>query len=501
MENALRALDFASFINEAKNNGKVEILILSGNEKPSPTSESFIDECKKNGIVCNSVNVNNIKLEKIFNGHVVRVGEGKAEKKILIRPESTAIVPRRGVVLNTYTKQIMRDLEAARYFCINSLESMEVCESKFLTSQVLEADGLPVPRYALITGEETLDQALEAVGGKFPVVLKLLSGTQGIGVSIVDSYASLKSVYQTIAKLAPENEILIQEKIDSDYDLRIQIIVKKFDPIHPSEDNCILLGSMKREAVEKDFRTNYSLGGKVSGIEIDEEIKDIACKAANSVGCHWCGVDIMIDSKDGKPYILEVNSSPGTEGISQAIGKPIVGDVIDYITDKDNWSYSKLEIGYLETIGVPGVGKMVAKFDTGNGSAACSIQADNAVEDNGNLLWTVGESKFKNKIIGYTNTEVGREKVKRPIILMDIMFDGALVKDVKVAPINREPKSTPFLANRTLMKRLGVMVNPSKAFVVSDHPEDYTPMKAKGQIHGGIIFGELEEMDKSKEDK
>lgn len=499
MENALTALDFGTFINEAKKNGKVEILILSGNEKPSPTSESFIEECKKQGIVCNSVNVNNIKLEKVFNGHVVRIGEGKEEKKITIRPEDTAIIPRRGVVLNTYTKSIMRELENSRYFCVNSLESMEICESKYLTSEVLEAEGLPTPRFALITSEDNLDQALEAVGGEFPVVLKLLSGTQGIGVSIVDSYASYKSVYQTIAKLAPENEILIQEKIDSDYDLRVQIIVKKFDPITPSKSNCILLGSMKREAVEKDFRTNYSLGGKVSAFEIDDKIKEIACQAANAVGCHWCGVDIMMDSKSGKPYILEVNSSPGTEGISQAIGRPIVDDVIEYVADKDNWSYSKLEIGYLETVGIPGVGKMVAKFDTGNGSTACSIQADNVVEDDGNLIWTIGENKFKHPIKGYTNTEVGRDNEKRPIVELDFIFDGAVVKGVPVAPVNREAKSTPFLANRMLMKRLGVMVNPSKAFVVTEKPEGYKPMEAKGQIHGGILFMDLEET--SGEDK
>ena len=502
MRNASKALDFSSFINEAKQNGGVEILILSGNEKPSPTSKSFIEECEKQGIVCNSVNVNNIKLEKVFNGHMVRIGEGDDQKEIMIRPENTAIIPRRGVVLNTYTKQVMRDLEDARYFCVNSLESIEICESKYLTSEILEEVGLPVPRYALITSEDNLDQALEAVGGIFPVVLKLLSGTQGIGVSIVDSYASLKSVYQTIAKLAPENEILIQEKIDANYDLRIQIIIKKFDPINPKEDNCVLLGSMKREAVEKDFRTNYSLGGKVSSYEISDEIKDLACRAANAVGCHWCGVDLMIDSKDGKPYILEVNSSPGTEGISEAIGRPIVDDVIDYVKDKNNWSYSKLEIGYLESIGIPTVGKMVAKFDTGNGSSACSIQADNAIEDDGNLLWNIGDSKFKSPIVGYTNTEVGRDNEKRPIIKLDIMFDGALIKGVKVSPVNREAKSTPFLANRTLMKALGVMVNPNKAFVISDQPDGYTPMKAKGEIHGGIIFGEIEEMEEPKvEDK
>ena len=131
---------------------------------------------------------------------------------------------------------------------------------------------------------------------------------------------------------------MIQEKIDSKSDLRIQVIIKKFDPLNGGKDNCIILGSMKREAVEKDFRTNYSLGGKVSKFDIPEELVDIACKAANAVGCHWCGVDIMIDEKTQKPYILEVNSSPGTEGISKAIGKPIVDDVLDYILDKENWA-------------------------------------------------------------------------------------------------------------------------------------------------------------------
>jgi hypothetical protein len=80
------------------------------------------------------------------------------------------------------------------------------------------------------------------------------------------------------------------------------------------------------------------------------------------------------------------------------------------------------------------------------------------------------------------------------------MFDGALIKGVKVAPVNREAKSTPFLANRTLMKALGVMVNPSKAFVISDQPEGYKPVKAKGEMHGGIMFGDLEEMQEIKEE-
>ncbi len=480
-------LNFCNFLNESKEEKGVELLILSGTVKPSPTSKSFLEECQKRGIPCYVVNINNVQLEKIYNGHLIRETSGD-KREIFINPDVTAIIPRRGVISNSLTKQIMRELEASRYFCVNSLESIEVCESKFLTSKVLEENELPVPRYALVNGEENLDTALEQIGGQFPVVMKLLSGTQGIGVSIVDSYASLKSVYQTIAKLDPEKEILIQEKIDSNFDLRIQVILKRFDPLITKPSNCIILGSMKREAVKKDFRTNYSLGGKVSAYNIDDKIADLACRAANSVGSHWCGVDIMIDKKTKEPYILEVNSSPGTEGISQAIGRPIVGDVIDYVINKKNWIYSRMEVGYLETIEIPEIGKLVAKFDTGNGSSASSIQADEMKEVGNQLKWKIGGKEFTSDIVGYTDTEVGRDKSKRPIILIDVMLNGVKISDVKVAPTDRVQKSTPFLASRGLMKKMGVMVNPHKAFVVTEEIKGYRPLKAKGKPHLGIEF-------------
>mgnify|MGYP001549234369 CR=1 FL=1 len=495
MKRVTPALNFESFLNEAKDNGMVDILILSGESKTSKTAKSFLEECSKRDIPCNVVNVNNVVLEKIYNGHIVKFSEGEETKEILIKPETTAIIPRRGVITNSYTKQIMRDLESARYFCVNTLESIEICESKYLTSKVLEEEGLPIPRYSLVNGIEGLDRALEEVGGEFPVVMKLLSGAQGIGVSIVDSYASLKSVYQTIEKLDPEGEILLQEKIDSNFDVRVQVIIKRFDPLNPGVENCEILGAMKREAVEKDFRTNYTLGGEVSAYEITEEIEKIACEAANAVACHWCGVDIMIDSKTNKPYILEVNSSPGTGGISQAIGKPIVDDVINYVVKKDNWSQAKLEVGYLETIEIPQVGKMVAKFDTGNGSTASSIHADEISEDGDTLTWKIGDSEMSGKIIGRTKTEIGRDTEERPIVKMDILFNGVKIPGVKVAPTDRISKSTPFLANRPLMKKLGVMVNPHKAFVVSDRVNDYSPMQAKGDPYGGIEFIEISDQE------
>jgi len=481
---AKKILNFLSFLNEAKAE-TTKIIVLTGNVKGSKTSASFKEECEKRKIECHIIDVNDAVLEKVYNGHLLKT----EDEQILIEPNSTVIVPRRGVLENSHTKQILLSLEEARYFTVNSLESMEVCENKFVTSQIMEEYGLPVPKYSLIPNEDFLDKALEAVGGKFPVIMKLLSGTQGIGVSIVDSYASLKSVYQTIRKLDDTNEILIQEKIDSKSDLRIQVIIKKFDPLNPNADNCIILGSMERKAVDKDFRTNYSLGGSVSKFEISDELKDIACKAANAVGCHWCGVDIMIDEKTKKPYILEINSSPGTEGISEAIGKPIVDDLIDYLIDKENWAYSNLEVGYLENISIPGIGSVVAKFDTGNGAKSCSLQADTIEEKDGKLIWSIGNKKFVNDIVGYSDAEVGRDVHTRPIIELDIVFDGVTVPSVMISPVDRKDKSTPFLANRSLMRRMGLIVNPYKAFVVSNEPDDkYSAKRAKGEAHAGIEF-------------
>lgn len=479
-----KVLDFWSFLNESKGE-TTKVIVLTGNTQGSKTSKSFAEQCEKRGVECYVVDVNHVVIEKVYNGHLLKTGE----EGILIDPNSTIIVPRRGVIENSYTKQILTQLEDDRYFTVNTLESIEVCENKYITSQYMEQAGLPVPKYALVPNEEFLDEALEKIGGKFPIIMKLLSGTQGIGVSIVDSYASLKSVYQTIRKLDENSEILVQEKIDSNFDLRIQVIVKNFDPIRPSSDNCIILGSMKREAVEKDFRTNYSLGGSVSNYEIPEDLVEIACKAANAVGCHWCGVDIMIDKKTKKPYILEVNSSPGTEGISKAIGKPIVNDVLDYILDKANWSYANLEIGYLEQVSIPGIGSMIAKFDTGNGAKSCTLHAD-AIEEKGKkLIWTIGDKKFVNDIVGYSDAEIGRDTHTRPIIEIDIEFNGSLIPNVKVSPVDRTDKSTPFLANRALMRRMGLIVNPNKAFVVTHEPEDkYSPGKAKGEAHAGIYF-------------
>lgn len=467
---------------EFKQKTKISVILLS-NDDNSDTAKMFLESCKKKNIIGHVFDIENTMIE-FSDTHVLK----SKDKKVEINQDSTVFVLRRGTLSSEHTRGIVKFLEKQGYFCINSLESMDNCENKYITSQILESHDVSVPKYALIPNENFIDSALEKIGGKFPVIMKLLSGTQGIGVSIIESYSSLKSVYQTLKKVSGQSEILIQEKIESDYDIRIQVITN-----HKLKPTKTLIGCMKRSKVEKDFRTNYSLGGEISKIEVSKEVEELAFKAANAVGCIWCGVDVMIDKKTKTPYVLEVNASPGVDGMSTVLKKPVFNELLDFIENRENWVFSPVAVGYLEMMTVDGIGDMVAKFDTGNSSLSCAFHADNLEEKNGILHWEVKGKKFKSKIVDYSNSEIGEEKVKRPVIEIDIIFNNRLFTGVRVSPTDRAIKSTPFLVNRKFMRYIGVVVDPHSTFLVTDSPKDYNPKRAKTDSHAGIYMKNEEE--------
>lgn len=479
---------YEQFVNEAKKKENVKIILLSNISKESHTVPAIEGECKKRGIPFGVINIDEAKLQRNSDGETFTISDSKT--KMYISSDDTAILTRRGVVKSTYTRDIVEELESSNFFVVNTLESILACENKYVTSKILMNSGIPVPKMSLLENEDHIDEAVKNIGGKFPLVLKMLSGSHGIGVSIVDSLASLKSVAQTIWKANPGVELLIQEKIDSDYDLRIHVLTKRFNSPSPSDSDSVLLGYMKRNRVEKDFRTNFSLGGKVEKTKVTPEQEVLAIASAKAVGCNWCGVDIIVDKKTGKNYVLEVNSSPGTIGLKKATGVDVVGDVINFVKDKQNWLTSKKTCGFRETVTIPGIGDIVAKFDTGNGSLSCSLTYDKKEisKDEKTVTWELGGKKFKSKIIGFSNAEVGEFTHNRPVIEMDVVFAGKTYKDVHISLVNRKDKSTKFLANRKFMERIGCSVNAYKTFVLTSFNEDYAPLDAKGNNHHGIKF-------------
>lgn len=480
---------YEQFLNEEKKDkDNIKIVLLSNISEESKTVPAIEAECKRRGIPFTVINIDEARLERDKTGETFTIYDKKSKSKI--NSDDTAILTRRGIIKSTYTRDIVERLEAANFFVVNTLESITACENKYVTSKILMDAGIPVPKMALIENEDYMDDAVNQIGGQFPVVLKMLSGSHGIGVSIVDSMESLKSVVQTIWKANKNVELLIQEKIESDYDLRIHVLTSRFNSPSPSDTDSVILGYMRRNRVDKDFRTNYSLGGTVEKTEITPEQEELAIASARAVGCNWCGVDIIVDKETGKNYVLEVNSSPGTEGLKKATGINVVGDVIGFIEDKENWIRGKKVIGFRETVTIPGIGDIVGKFDTGNGALSCSLTYDkmDISEDEKAVTWELGGKKFKSDIIGFSNAEIGETKHNRPIIEMDVVFAGKMYKDVHISLVDRKDKSTKFLANRKFMERIGCSVNPYKTFVLTSFDEEYSPLDAKGNNHSGIKF-------------
>lgn len=461
-----------------QNSEKIRLVILT-NQPESSIIEFFGKKAKEKSIEVVAIDTLTARLEE-SNDDKIRIKDSK--NTYVLDRNNDVILSRRGVLSSTYSKSILRQLEIYKFFCINTLDCMEICENKFLTSIKLENEGLPIPKTSLVMNESDLDKSLKQVGNKFPVVVKLLSGTQGIGVSIVDSYSSLKSVYQTIKKLDDSAEIILQEKIESDFDLRIHVLSSG-----NSISNSEVIAAMKRIKIKGDFRTNYSLGGSVKSYKVDDKISDIAKAAAISVGATWAGVDIIIDKNTKKPYILEVNSSPGVEGIEKVSKESPVEQFLDFILNKNNWDYESTQIGFREVVRIPKIGKMVAKFDTGNGSRSCSLHVDKWEVTGDKIKFEINGKKFTKKLHEWSRAEIGKDKIERPVFLMDIEFLGKIVKDVSVSPSDRTEKSTPLLVNRGLMKELGVIISPTRSFIVTNM-EDYSPKKSKEDPYGGIDF-------------
>jgi hypothetical protein len=248
-----------------------------------------------------------------------------------------------------------------------------------------------------------------------------------------------------------------------------------------------VIAAMKRIKIEGDFRTNFSLGGDTETVELSPEIERIAIESAKATGCLWCGVDIIVEkNRENKPYVLEVNASPGTTGIEKTTNIPVTDIVLDFLLDKNNWVKPKKIAGFREMVTISGVGTFVGKLDTGNGANSCSLHADTIEEIDGSVHWKLGNQEFVNKNIGQSKAEVGEKIHHRAVVNLDVDFNGIVYKKVKFSLVDRTEKSTPLLLNRDFLSSAGLIVDPSEDFVISDRPKGYSPKDAKGDPIAGV---------------
>ena len=211
---------------------------------------------------------------------------------------------------------------------INSRFTHMVCDDKWINYVVMRKEGLRQPRTALVKSEKTLEVLVNQIGGKFPLLLKTAKGTQGIGVIFIESEKSLIATLQLINKLEESAGVIIQEFIKTDYDARVMVF-----------DNEVV-ASLKRPVLEGDFRSNISQGVDPQKLELTDLEKEECIKAAMSVKAKWVGVD-FIPSKNReteKPYIIEINSSPGTGFINELNNINIHKMILEHFKNRDNWT-------------------------------------------------------------------------------------------------------------------------------------------------------------------
>jgi ribosomal protein S6--L-glutamate ligase len=227
-----------------------------------------------------------------------------------------AVIPRIGVSVTFYGTAVVRQFEMMGIFCANNSQAIVRSRDKIRSLQLLSRDGVGIPKTTFANHPNDIDDVIQLVGGA-PVVIKLLEGTQGIGVILAETNRTAKSVIEAFYDV--ETDILIQEFIKESQGEDIRAFVV---------DNEVV-GAMMRKGAQGEFRSNLHRGGKAVLVELTEEEKHTALLAAKSMGLNIAGVDMM-RSKDG-PKVLEVNSSPGLEGIEKTTQVDIAGKIVEFV--------------------------------------------------------------------------------------------------------------------------------------------------------------------------
>ncbi|MGE4158179.1 MAG: 30S ribosomal protein S6--L-glutamate ligase [Planctomycetota bacterium] len=229
-----------------------------------------------------------------------------------------AVIPRVGSSVTFFGTAVVRQFEMMKIFCTNTSSAILNSRDKLSSLQILSREGVGIPKtiFASFPKDKDVERLISHIGG-VPLIVKLLEGTQGLGVVLADTNASAKSVVEAFSKL--EANILIQEFIREARGSDVRAFVVDGE----------VVGCMKRQSADGEFRANLHRGGLGVEVDLTSEEKTAAVNAAKAMGLSVAGVDILQSSRG--PLILEVNSSPGLKGIEGATRKDIASTIIQYI--------------------------------------------------------------------------------------------------------------------------------------------------------------------------
>jgi ribosomal protein S6--L-glutamate ligase len=229
-----------------------------------------------------------------------------------------AVIPRIGASATFYGSAVVRQFEMMKIFTAVESQALVRSRDKLRSLQILARAGIGIPKtsFAASPKDKDIDNVIESIGGA-PCIVKLLEGTQGIGVILAENQKAAKSVVEAFVKL--KAQMLVQEFIKEagGADLRVFVVDGQ------------IVGAMKRQGKEGEFRSNLHRGGSATVIALTPEERATAIKSAKKLGLGISGVDLLQSSRG--PLVMEVNSSPGLEGIEGATGIDIAGKIIEYV--------------------------------------------------------------------------------------------------------------------------------------------------------------------------
>lgn len=227
-----------------------------------------------------------------------------------------AVIPRIGASITFYGTAVVRHFESQGIYCLNSSVAISRSRDKLRSLQLLAQKSIPLPTTGFASSAEDTEDLIKMVGGA-PLIVKLLEGTQGKGIILAETKNAAKSVINAFKHL--RENILVQEFIQeaNGTDLRCFVV----------GDKCV--AAYQRVAAVGEFRANLHLGGSALPVKLSAEERKIAIRAANAMGLNVAGVD-LIRSERG-PLVLEVNSSPGLEGVEGATKKDVADAIISYV--------------------------------------------------------------------------------------------------------------------------------------------------------------------------
>ena len=415
------------------------------------------------------------------------------DEHFVIEKESnldTLIFSRLGVQDEDQCEHAVQLLQDRGFLVLNPVKYSALACDKYDSAVLFQKGNIPQPRFTLMTKEILYDEKLylESMQELYPkwsiedtdknkdfdVVMKILDGHGGTGVALIDG-KRIYAVLQMIFAIDPERRILLQKREEADGgDIRVHVLTLR--------DKQVILAAMKRIKIGNDFRSNVSLGAEAEPVKLTPEQEQIALKTAQLSKLPWCAVDIMplvkgSNKEIGDNVVLEINASPGTAGITDVIGVNFVNILLNELDDPSSFFLQEKIAGFIESVNIKFNNDFskdfLAKLDTGNSTKASVLEVGEYKEIGKNIEFTLDGKKISLEKIGVSKAVAGEETYERPMVVVpEITLGVRKMINVPVSLVKqRDQKTTNFLLNRDAMSKMGYVVNPNTAHILTKEME------------------------------